>query len=259
VHTASAHAPIAIVPIPILPFGVVNAFALLGKHGVVLVDAGLPGRQARFEKALARHGKTLRDVTLIIVTHGHIDHAGGADALRSVSGAPIVAHRNELPFLRGDLLMRFCPTGWFGRVFLRAGAPTQPYPRFEADIVLDDDPLDLAPFGVDGRLEPTPGHTPGSLSVLMPDGAALVGDMLAGGLLLGGIAWHGRAKQPPFEEEPHVVAHEIHRLVEAGAKTFYLGHGGPVSAAEARRHAHRLGEIGCSTPPTEITPAAPNS
>lgn len=133
--------------------------------------------------------------------------------------------------------MTFCPTGWFGRCLLRTGAPREPYPPVEPDLVVDEAPVALTQYGIDGHVQASPGHTPGSLSVLLSDGSALVGDMLAGGILLGGIVRAGRAKPPPFEEDASMAAREIRRLAATGVQTFYLGHGGPVTVKEATRHA----------------------
>lgn len=230
-----------IVPVPILPMGIINAFVLLGSDGCVLVDAGLPDSVPRFEAALVARGRSLRDVTLIVVTHAHVDHAGGAVALRDASGAAVVAHRRELPYLQGEVRMPMCVTSVWGRMLLASGAPRQPYPPLHPEIVLSgDERLDLAPYGVAGQVRHTPGHTPGSLSVLLPGGDALVGDMLASGLGIGGIACRSHARRPPFEEEPHRVADELQRLLSEGVTRFWLGHGGPVDAASVARHVQRL-------------------
>jgi len=135
-----------IVRVPVMPFGMVNAFALIGLEKVVLVDAGLPDTVPRFEEVLA----------------------GGAWQLRETTRAPIVAPRDELPYLSGDTPPPLCPTGPFGRFFLRAGAPLAPWRHFEPDIQLGEESLELAPFGLEGHVESTPGHTPGSLSVRAP-------------------------------------------------------------------------------------------
>lgn len=230
-----------ILRVPILPLGLVNAHLIFGEEGTILVDTGLPGSEARIERALRREGRSLRSLTLIVVTHAHVDHAGSAARLRERSGAPIVAHAGDVLHLRRELPMTFCPTGWFGRLFLRTRLMVQPYVGFTPDLLLEEgESLDLAPYGFDGDVRSTPGHTAGSISVALRSKDALVGDLIASGLLLGGITRTGHAKRPPFEDDPVQVGRELMRLVEAGAERFFMGHGGPLPAAEVRRHASHL-------------------
>jgi hypothetical protein len=67
--------------------------------------------------------------------------------------------------------------------------------------------------------------------------------LVASGILIGGIAFTGHAIRPPFEDDPHVVAPELQRMVEGGAKRFHMSHGGPLEAAEVMRHARSLSNI----------------
>ncbi|PCE33248.1 hypothetical protein [Burkholderia ubonensis] len=71
----------------------------------------------------------------------------------------------------------------------------------------------------------------------MSSSDASVGDLVASGILLGGIALTGRAKRPPFEDDPLTVAAELERLVRAGTRCFYMRHGAPLDAGEVLRHA----------------------
>ena len=87
--------PHSIIRIPILPFGLVNAHLVTGDDGCVLVDAGLPGTEAKVEQVLKQHGYTFQDIRLIVVTHAHVDHAGNLDAgmerFYMGHGGPLVA------------------------------------------------------------------------------------------------------------------------------------------------------------------------
>jgi len=232
---------VRVVRVPILPFGMVNCHLLLGPQGCVLVDAGLPGSQAKVHRVLRRHGLDYADIKLIVITHAHIDHAGSARKLRELSGAPIVAHAGDLDYYEQRKPMTFCTTDWFSRQFLRTGVIRRPYAPFTPDVLLQDgESLDLRPYGLAGRVQHTPGHTAGSISVQMAGGEAMVGDLLASGVMLGGLLRTGRAKRPPFEDDPHQVADELQRLVDAGAQRFYIGHGGPLPAKEVLRHAQVL-------------------
>lgn len=233
--------PPRIVRIAIAPFGMINCHLVIAEQGCILVDAGLPGSEHKIERALKAHGLSFPDIKLIVITHAHVDHAGSAARVRELSGAPILAHEGDLDYYLQKKKMTFCSTGWFGRAFLRTGLILQPYVAFTPDILLRaDELLDLRKFGVEGVAMPTPGHTAGSVSVQFATGDVMVGDLLASGILLGGIMRTTHAIRPPFEDDPHTVAGELERMVDAGMQRFYMGHGGPLLAGEVHRHVQTL-------------------
>ena len=233
-----------VIPIAIAPAGLINAFLIITPSHTLLVDCGLPDTEDKVAAALASVNRSLTDICLIIITHAHIDHAGNAANLRELSGANIVAHIHERPYLLGHKAMTFCSTGWFGTMFKKTGAIQKAYTPVEADIWLSpDDIFDLSPYGVSGSIIPTPGHTDGSISVTLDDGTAIVGDLISSGILLGGIACKGRAKRPPFEENPIQVSEVLKSLVARGGNLFYMGHGGPLPSKEVLRHAERLATL----------------
>ena len=137
--------------------------------------------------------------------------------------------------------MTFCSTGWFGRLFLKTGLILQPYTAFEPDILLTNDKsMDLSQFGIPGIVKHSPGHTAGSISVELATKDAMVGDLVASGILLGGIVRTKHAIRPPFEDDPHAVGIELQRLIDSGMERFYMGHGGPLEADEVQRHVQTL-------------------
>ncbi|MNH94315.1 Metallo-beta-lactamase L1 precursor [compost metagenome] len=228
---------VKIVRIPILPMSMVNAYLLLGPDGAVLVDAGIPGSEQKIGKALAKEKLTFKDIKLIIITHAHVDHAGSAAKLRELTGSPILAHEGDAKHYSREEEMTFCPTGPFARMFFKTGFILQPYEGFTPDLLVSgEQAIDLRPFGVPGTVIHTPGHTLGSISVELESKEAMVGDLLASGILLGGIMRKNHSIRPPFEDDPHRVAEELLRLISSGHQTFYLGHGGPLGVSEVRRH-----------------------
>ncbi|MFP5394096.1 MAG: MBL fold metallo-hydrolase, partial [Gammaproteobacteria bacterium] len=108
-----------VIRIPILPFGLVNAHLVRGDQGCILVDTGLPGSERKIGRVLKKIGMDFRDIRLIVVTHAHVDHAGSAARIRWLSGAPILAHVGDAPYYARTAAMSFCPTGWFGRLFIK--------------------------------------------------------------------------------------------------------------------------------------------
>lgn len=229
--------------IPALPFGMLNAFLLRAGKGAILIDTGLPNALGKIKTALAGLGLGFPDLRLIIITHGHIDHAGSAKAVSEASGAPVLLHEGDLPYCQGAAPV-LKPSGLFGRLFQMTGAIERPFDPFEPDILLSGtSSFGLAQFGAAGQVVPTPGHTPGSVSVLLENGDVFAGDLAASGILLGGIALKGRPKRPPFEENPKAAAASLTDLLERGGKRFFLGHGGPLGQAAIRRHIARLKQL----------------
>jgi len=236
---------IQIIRIPILPLSILNCFLIRSPKGCILVDTGLPGSEFRIFSVLKKKGLTFADIRLIVITHAHVDHAGSAARLRELSGAPILAHEGDLKYYRREEAMTFCNTGWFSPLFLKTGLIRQPYEAFQPDILLvKDEQFDLAPYGIAGCVKHSPGHTAGSLSMELGTRDALVGDLIASGIFIGGIAWKKHAIRPPFEDDPHKVSQELLGLVHAGMERFYIGHGGPIlDANEVERHARKLMKV----------------
>jgi hypothetical protein len=115
----------AIIRIPILPLGIVNAYLIKSEDDCIVVDSCIPGSERRIAKVLAAHLLSFRDIKLIVVTHPHTDHTGSAARLRALSVAPILAHGDDADFYSRAEPMTYCPTSLVGRLFLKTPAPHQ--------------------------------------------------------------------------------------------------------------------------------------
>ena len=140
-----------------------NAFIVDGDEGVVLVDTGLPRRHGAILDGVRAIGRTPEDIAAIVITHGHADHAGGAAVLKRESGAALIASEIDAPVVRGE-----------------APAPTPPimdYPvlRHLVGLVPTAEGVSVDHAIVEGSVPvvsdltavPTPGHTPGHISLLL--------------------------------------------------------------------------------------------
>src|SRR5687768_7195141 len=74
---------------------------LVDADGVVLLDTGFPGDAKRIRRVMDHAGVGPGDVRAILLTHGHIDHAGNLAELKEWTGAPVYAHPLEQAHIDG--------------------------------------------------------------------------------------------------------------------------------------------------------------
>lgn len=184
-----------------------NCYLLLGERPV-LVDTGAPGDLKRILAGIKANGVELKNLALIILTHGHSDHAGCAAELRRRSGAQIALHTGDAPLVRAGRNGVIAVQDWLGRV-LRPFVDEE-FEAFEPDLVFKEG-IELEPYGLRGRVLPTPGHTPGSISIVLANGEALIGDVLRGSLV-----WPNKARDHYFCNDPELNQRSIVRLAREG-------------------------------------------
>jgi glyoxylase-like metal-dependent hydrolase (beta-lactamase superfamily II) len=214
--------------IHILNLGTVNCYLIRGK-AAVLVDAGGPGKAGRILKMLAVHGVAPDQVRLMVMTHGHWDHVGSARDLKEATGARLAMHEAEQGWLEGA--RKVMPPGVTarGRFMNRVGSwllPLVNFPATGVDLVVGGEDFPLTDFGVEGRIIHTPGHSPGSISVLLDTGDCFVGDAAMNG-------WPMRRGPglPILAEDLPLLKAGWRRLLDLGARTIYPGHGRPFPAS----------------------------
>lgn len=140
-------------------------FGPAAERGWVLIDAGIPGSaDAIFKAAAERFGENIPPAA-IVLTHGHFDHVGALRELAAEWETPIYAHRLEHPFLNGTRSYPAPHPGVGGGLMARAAGL---YPRKPIDVsrwlgLLSEN--HEVPFMPGWRVIPTPGHTPGHVSL----------------------------------------------------------------------------------------------
>ncbi|MEU2062477.1 MBL fold metallo-hydrolase [Streptomyces sp. NPDC013455] len=224
-----------VVPIPVMGRHNINAYLLLGRRPVI-VDAGVPGSGRKIHEQITAHGVDPGDVSLIVITHGHIDHFGSAAELHRLTGAPVAGHVADLgPFRSGRAREPYRPTGLMGRLMARNKNLHLKVEPVEPDLLLRGE-TDLDDFGIEARVMPTPGHTAGSVSVLTNRGDLVAGDLVANSLF--GLV-PGRPANPPFHDDPLGNLASLRRMLALDPVRLHVGHGTPLEPDRVRRWAAR--------------------
>ncbi|HWA26179.1 MAG TPA: MBL fold metallo-hydrolase [Lacunisphaera sp.] len=203
-----------------------NCYLLRGKRPV-LIDTGAPGDLKRILAGLKGAGVAPRDLALILLTHGHSDHAGCAAELRRRTGAQIALHAGDLPLVQAGRNGVIAVQDWIGRVI--RPLVDEEFEAFEPDLVFKEG-IALEPYGLRGRVLPTPGHTAGSISVVLANGEALIGDTLRGSLV-----WPNRAREHYFCNDPELNHRSLVRLAREGLLRCHPGVFGSFPGTELGR------------------------
>ena len=199
---------------------------LIRDQGVIMVDAGGSGRAGSFKRALDRVPVDPEEIQLVVITHGHWDHIASAKEIKELTGAKIALHGREKDWLENPSgppsPVPPGVTAW-GRIMVKMLKPFMhqiEIPPTEVDVVLGDEGLALAEYGIAGRVLYTPGHSSGSVSVLLDTGDAFVGD-----LAMNRFPLRLSPGLPVLAEDMPSVKKSWIQLLDAGAETVYPAHG----------------------------------
>lgn len=192
---------------------------------LALVDTGVTASAAGVPAELERLGRRIEDVRWILLTHGHIDHVGGAHALWEATGrrAKVVISALDAPFLRSrrahveEALRLRGPYVDAAALEARKGAEVLEAISGEMEpavLVEDGDVLDLG--GLPVRVVAIPGHTPGAVAYVVGEAEhVFVGDA---------AQCYGAASGFPGYEDPDAYRASLQRLLALDPAHLYLGH-----------------------------------
>ena len=149
----------------------VNGFMLRDDDGqVTLIDMGVAASGKKVIAALRSVGSDPSDVTRLMLTHCHPDHAGGAAYVARETGRPVDVHADDAEFVRTGTQPDGDPTSRIGKLFRRL-----PEPKLEG-VAVGEELADgqVVPFAGGIRVVHTPGHSPGHASYLHEESGTLI-------------------------------------------------------------------------------------
>jgi hydroxyacylglutathione hydrolase len=196
-----------------------NVFLLTNGTRHILVDTSIKSNWNKLDQRL--NDLQITSLDYLILTHTHFDHAANASGIKEKYNALVIVNKEEASYLAtGDniipngtnLVTRFLIYFFAKKVF-----PGLKYKPCEYDI-LADSILDLKDMGFNAYVVLTPGHTKGSMSVVIDDEIALVGDAMFG-IFKGSIL-------PPYANDVGQMIKSWGLLLEkTGCSLFIPAHG----------------------------------
>jgi len=200
-----------------------NAHVLVAGERAILIDAGLEDDAATLLQQIEDAGINPSSIAAVIITHGHTDHAGGANPLKRTTRATLIAGEGDRSMLAAGHNDELCPTNGRARDDLAKHQATH-YQGFEADLYISK-PTSLRDLtGFDADVIPLAGHTPGSIGVVVGEWA-VVGDLFRGAIV-------GSSAETHFymcDLDDNLS--DIEWLVDTypNVQTYFTGHFGPIS------------------------------
>lgn len=216
-----------------IQLGINHCYLIQGEE-IVMMDAGVAKKIRQFKKQLKKLNIEPQDIKLIVVSHAHFDHVGSLADIAECTGAKVAVHkldRENLESGRSEV-----PKGisrW-GRISIKLLKPFMKeiiVPGVIPDIIIKDDEYSLEPYGIKGKIIHTPGHTMGSLSIILDSGDAFVGCMSHNM-----FPFTVRPRTPIFAGYPDILNESWKKLMALNPKMIYPGHGKSFPAEKMNRY-----------------------
>ena len=208
--------------------GMVNAYLIKSKRPI-LVDTGLHGSADKILKKIISEGINPKDISLIVITHAHSDHTGSLKELMEATGAKVALGKTDSEYLAKGLNFPVYSNKILFKILAMLLPKRSMKYGVKADITVESE-TDLAEYGINGRIVATPGHTDGSISIVLDSGEAIVGDLLGGGFVR-----NKKIGYPHFIHNQDILEESVKKIIGLNPKIIYTGHGGPFDIETARK------------------------
>jgi hydroxyacylglutathione hydrolase len=195
-----------------------NVFMVEGNGKYLLVDTSPGYRWGTLQNRLMKLG--IKKIDYLILTHTHFDHSANARRIKETYNAKVIVHKAESAFLEsGDNILPVGTnlfSGFIVHLFAKQFISMAKYEPCQPDITVNSDSYTLDQ-ALRVRIIHTPGHTTGSVSVIIDDEIALTGDAMFGIFF--------RSIYPPFASNTVQMIKSWGKLLNTNARLFLPSHG----------------------------------
>jgi glyoxylase-like metal-dependent hydrolase (beta-lactamase superfamily II) len=200
-----------------------NAYLICAPKGNVLIDTGKLSNQNQLLRNITAILKPNSLVDILILTHTHFDHCQNAQSLKEKYNCKILISNKEAEFAKTGNTPLPKGTNLYTKIISALGnkfaGKNYSYTPFQADSTIETN-ANLQLFGSDIDIIATPGHSAGSISIIVNHEIALVGDTLFG--------IFKNTIYPPFADNSKLLIESWAKLLTTPCQTFLPGHGKPI-------------------------------
>jgi len=192
-----------------------NVYIVSDGENAVLVDTC----RSQYRDMILDKCKAKR-VRLIVLTHGHIDHIQNAAFLSEKLNAPVALHKDDYDLAKDNWLEPMFAHTLLGKIILKLSQKSFEQDKaepFEVRVFLKDGDL-LDGYGIPATIIELPGHTKGSIGIMVGETGIIVGDAL--------MNMFYPTKSPLYGNRA-VMEESAAKISSLGDAIVYFGHGKP--------------------------------
>lgn len=196
-----------------------NVYFVASPCGNILVDTGKSNSYKNLQQNIGKLPIAIKKIDYLFLSHSHFDHCQNAAAIVKKNNCKTIAHKKAVKFIEDGLSplpkansFLIKPIIYLGKLFEKSVARFAP---FGVDIVIDH--RYYINQSNDLQIITTPGHSTDSISLLIDNEIALVGDAMFG--------IFSKKIMPPFADNKKQLIESWLKLSHTGCKIFLPGHG----------------------------------
>jgi glyoxylase-like metal-dependent hydrolase (beta-lactamase superfamily II) len=197
-----------------------NIYFIRQAVGWIMVDAGRKSKRKQLIQFINAHDIHPCDIKFIFVTHVHHDHVGNLKWLKQWTKAQIIVHKNAVENLEMGWMDDLKAGKFWAKMLLKISETFAKGTHFSGvspDLIINHD-RDLFEYGFIAKIIHTPGHTQGSISLIVDDRYAFVGDLCFN-------LRFSKTLIPPIYQDYQQIHVSWNKLNQTGVTEFYPGHG----------------------------------
>jgi glyoxylase-like metal-dependent hydrolase (beta-lactamase superfamily II) len=203
-----------------------NAYLIALANHLVLVDTGKAKVYGELLQNLERLNFSINDIAHLILTHTHYDHCQSAKKIKDASHCKIIVSKSAAPSIKNGYTTLPKGTLWLTRPIAKLGCMIGKrkfgYEPFEPDTFIYGN-YDFSLGTTLINIIETPGHSKDSISIVVDNDIALVGDAMIGNTLIGMLR---KPVFPPFSDDIATMVASWGKLLRmTQCHTFLPGHG----------------------------------